>query len=34
MLEAAELPTVNEQYVNHQMLELTFHIATNHLKII
>ena len=32
MLEAAELPTLNEQCLNHQMLELTFNIATDHLK--
>ena len=32
MLEAAELPTLNEQCLNHQMLDLTFNIASDHLK--
>ena len=31
-LEAAELPTLNEQCLNHQILESTFNIATDHLK--
>ena len=31
-LEEAEIPTLNEQCLNHQMLELTFNIATDHLK--
>ena len=32
MLESAELPTLNEQCLNHQMLELNFNISTDRLK--
>ena len=32
MIEAVEPPTLNERCLNHQMLELTFNIDTDHLK--
>ena len=32
MLEAAELPTLNEQCLNNQILDFTFNIDTYHLK--
>ena len=32
MLEAAELPSLNEQCLNHQMHELTFNIAIDNSK--